>query len=175
MDIITPRLTLRPFDMADAPALQAILGDAETMTYLEPPYDPPKTEAFLRDFCIARKGALAAALRETGRVIGYLLFKEIESGIYELGWVFHRGYWRQGYASEASEALLHHAFEALRARKVVAETVDAVKAAGLMRRLGMRQVGAERLASPDHDGQELLLFELSREEYRTGMDNKNRD
>lgn len=38
MDIITPRLTLRPFDMADAPALQAILGDAETMTCLEPPY-----------------------------------------------------------------------------------------------------------------------------------------
>lgn len=172
MVLNTRRLAIRPFEMSDAPALQAILGDAETMTFVEPPYDLPKTEAFLRDFCIGKQGAMAAALRETGQVIGYLLFHAVEPDVYELGWIFHRGYWRQGYAFEACQALVQHAFLNLGAHKAVAETVDAVKSAGLMRKLGMRQEGIRRQATRDHAGRQLdmLLYGLSREEYMSRIE-----
>ena len=167
MTIQTERLTLRPFEMADAEALQAILGDQETMIFVEPPYAPQQTEAFLRDFCIGRQGALAAALRETGQVIGYLLFKPLEEGVWELGWIFHRAFWRQGYAYEACAALTRHAFEALHAHKLTAETVDPIKSVGLMKKLGMRLEGVQRLHTRDHEGQwrDLYLYGLLRTEY----------
>lgn len=163
----TERLTIRPFVMSDAPALQTILGDAETMACVEPPYDLPKTEAFLRDFCIGQRGGMAAVQRETGRLIGYLLFKAIEPDAYEIGWIFARDCWRRGYAFEASRALVHRAFEKLGARKVVAETVDAVKAAGLLKKLGMQPEGVEQLQTRDNAGQQqvMYLFGLLREEY----------
>lgn len=167
MTMETERLTIRPFAPTDAPDLQAILGDAETMAFLEPPYDLAKTEAFLRDFCIGRQGARVAALRETGQVIGYLLFKPLEPGVYELGWIFNRAFWRQGYAYEACSALVRHAFEALGAHKVTAETIDPVRSAGLMRKLGMRLEGVQRLHTRDNDGQwrDVHLYGLLREEY----------
>lgn len=163
----TERLTIRPFEPTDAPALQAILGDAETMAFVEPPYDLVRTEAFLRDFCIGRQGAKAAVLRETGQVIGYLLFKPLEPGVYEMGWIFHRAYWRRGYAHEACRELVRYAFESLGAHKVTAETIDPVRSAGLMRKLGMRLEGVQRLHTHDNDGQwrDLHLYGLLREEY----------
>ena len=167
MTIQTERLTIRYFEMADADALQAILGDQETMTFVEPPYTHQQTEAFLRDFCIGRQGALAAALRETGQVIGYLLFKPLDEGVWELGWIFHRAFWRQGYAYEACAALTRHAFEALHAHKLTAETVDPVKSAGLMKKLGMHLEGVQRLHTRDNEGQwrDLYVYGLLRTEY----------
>ncbi|MCH5287702.1 MAG: GNAT family N-acetyltransferase [Christensenellaceae bacterium] len=168
MKIETERLTLRPFETADAPALQAILGDAETMAFMEPPYDLARTEAFLRDFCIGRQGAVAAALRETGQVIGYLLFNPLEAGIYELGWIINRGCWRQGYAYEAVSALIRYAFEELGAHKLMAETIDPVRSAGLMRKLGMRLEGVQRQQVRDQEGrwQDMQLYGLLRSEYK---------
>ena len=58
MKIETPRLTLRDFTPADGPALHAILGDGEVMAFAEPPYTPAQTQAFLEQFCIARRGGL---------------------------------------------------------------------------------------------------------------------
>ena len=166
MEILTQRLVIRPFVMADAPELQAILGDEEAMAYLEPPYDLAKTEAFLRDFCIGRQGALAAVLRASGQLIGYLLFHEVEPDVYEIGWVFHRAHWRQGYAYEASRALMQYAFETLGAHRVTAETVDPIRTAGLMKKLGMRLEGMEPMSADGHEGRwrEMYLYGLSRPE-----------
>lgn len=167
MILETERLLVRPFTMEDAADLQAILGDPETMTFVEPPYDPERTAAFLRDFCIGRGGALAAALKSGGPVIGYLLFHAVEPDVYEMGWIFHRGYWRQGYAYEACAALMKHAFEELGAHKVFAETVDPVKSAGLMRKLGMRPEGAQRESVSEQEGrwQELHVYSMLAKEY----------
>lgn len=167
MMLETERLLVRPFRMEDAAELQAILGDPETMAFVEPPYDMARTEAFLREFCIGRGGAMAAALRPEGPVIGYLLFHAVEPDVYEMGWIFHRGYWRQGYACEACAALMRHAFEELGAHRVFAETVDPVRSAGLMRKLGMRPEGVQREAVRDRQGhwQDMYLYGLLEREY----------
>ena len=98
MQIETPRLLLRGFLPEDASDLQEILGDAEVMALCEPPYDFHKTEEFLFSFCIGQQRAIAVVHRESGKLIGYLLFSEAEAGIYELGCFLNRRYWRQGYA-----------------------------------------------------------------------------
>lgn len=133
----TSRLRIRNFLAEDADDLQEILGDDETMRYAEPPYDEKKTKAFLDDFCIARGRAVAAVHRKSGKLIGYILFSEIEWGVYELGWFFNRDYWGMGYAYEACRAMIEEAFVQRQAKKVFAETIDPGKSLALMKRLGM--------------------------------------
>lgn len=167
LNIETERLILRPFCRDDAEALQEILGDGQVMEYVEPPYDPEKTKAFLQDFCIDRGGALACCLRQDAGLIGYVLFNDCGDGVYELGWIFNRHFWRQGYAYEACSALLRHAFEQRGAHKVFAETIDGVKSLGLMKKLSLKPEGVQRLQTRNNAGQwcDLHFYGLLREEY----------
>jgi len=164
--IKTRRLILRDFKPDDADALQEILGDELVMEYIEPPYDLEKTKAFLQSFCIDRHGALACCLGERGELIGYVLFNEYEPGVYELGWIFNRRFWRQGYACETCSALIKYAFEKLGARKVFAETIDAVKSVGLMEKLGMKREGVQHSQTRNNAGQwcDMYFYGLLREE-----------
>lgn len=165
--IETARTILRPFTPADAAELQEIFGDPEVMENVEPPYDLEKTRDFLESFCIGRGGALACRLREGGKLIGYVLFNEYEPGVYEMGWIFNKNFWRQGYAYEACSALLRHAFETLGVHKVFAEAIDGVKSVGLMKKLGLKPEGVQRLQTHNNSGQwcDLHFYGLLREEY----------
>lgn len=165
MELRTSRLLLRDFLISDASDLQEILGDEETMEFMEPPYTPAQTTAFLEEFCIARHGAAAAVLE--GKVIGYLLFHPLEPDVYELGWIFHRAYWRKGYAWEACWALMRYGFEEKNAHKLMAETIDGVKSVGLMKKLGMRPEGIQRRHTRDNRGNwaDLYLYGILREEF----------
>lgn len=162
MNIETSRLQIRPFLPTDDGDLQAILGDEETMKFCEPAYDLEKTRRFLTDFCIGSRGALAAVERSSGRVVGYILFKEYEPESWEMGWIFNRSCWGRGYAFESCKAVLNRAFEIGIARKIFAETVDPGKSVALMRRLGLRPAG-------EQDG--MIVYELTREEWQ----HENRD
>lgn len=166
MLIETERLMLRYFSDGDFDDLQEILGDARCMEYLEPPYAPEKTKAFLNRFCIAQKGALAAVEKESGKVIGYILFHVLEEAVYEIGWVFNRAFWRRGYAYEACSSLIQYAFSSLPVRKICAETIDAVKSVGLMKKLGMRLEETQYGQAKNVQGQrtDLYLYCLTKEE-----------
>ena len=113
------------------------------------------------------KGALAAEDKASGRVIGYLLCNEIQDDIYEIGWIFNRCIWRQGYAYEACCSLVDYAFFSLHAHKLLAETIDPLKSAGLMKKLGMELEGVQRGQVKDNGGQwvDLYLYGLLRETW----------
>lgn len=171
MLIETERLKIRCFTPDDAKDLHEIFGDPETMLNCEPAYDMEKTKKFLQEFCIERNGALAATLKASGKLIGYILFKsqgedECED-VYEIGWIFNRGYWRQGYAYEACSAVVRYAFEELHAHKLMAEAIDPVKSVGLMEKLGMVREGVQRSHTGDNRGSwaDLYLYGLLRDEY----------
>ena len=166
--IETERLVIRNFISDDANDLYDILGDAETMKNCEPAYDFEKTKDFLHSFCIGRNGAVAVLHKQSQKVIGYILFNEIDPSVYEMGWFFNRGYWRQGYAYEACKAVIDHAFRELNTHKVFAETVDGVKSVGLMQKLGMKLEGAQRNQTKDNDGNpaNLYLYGLLAEDWR---------
>lgn len=167
----TKRLILREFTPEDARDLQEILGDRETMRHCEPPYTLEKTRTFLKDFCVDRRAALAAALKEGEKVIGYLLCKtlgeEPREDVYEIGWIFNRGYWRQGYAYEASAALVEYLFTQKNAHKLMAEAIDPVKSVGLMEKLGMVREGVQRSHTGDNLGgwADLYLYGMLREDW----------
>ena len=152
MYLETERMTVRDFAMDDLEDLQAILGDEETMAYSEPTYTRERTAEFLRQFCIEKKGAVAAVLKATGRVIGYILFHELDEGVYEMGWFFNRTCWGKGYALEACKAVVDHAFNQQNAHKIFAETIDGGKSVGLMKKLGMKPEGIQRSQVKDRSG-----------------------
>lgn len=144
MYIETPRTVIRHFTPEDVADLYEILGDDETMEHCEPAYSLEKTQEFLMSFCIGRQGAVAAVQKETGKLIGYILFCHQGDGLYELGWFFNRRFWRQGYAFESCRAVIDYAFGVLNAHKLFAETTDTVRSAGLMQKLGMQPEGLQR-------------------------------
>lgn len=163
----TERMIVREFTLEDAVDLYGVLGDAETMENCEPAYDFGKTREFLASFCIEKKGALAAVHKESGRVIGYILFHGLESGVYEMGWIFNRSFWGQGYAYESCRAVIDYAFGSLRVHKVFAETIDAVKSVGMMRKLGMRPEGVQRSQTKNNRGEwaDLYLYGLLEDDW----------
>lgn len=168
MHIETPRMLIRNFCLDDTPDLHEIFGDAETMENCEPAYDLAKTKDFLSSFCIARNGALAAVHRNSGKVIGYILFNEYEEDVYEIGWIFNRCFWRQGYAYESCKAVIDHAFAELSAHKVFAEATDAVKSVSLMKKLGMKLEGIQRSQTRDNHGNraDLYFYGLLQSEWK---------
>lgn len=161
MKIKTDRLIVRDFEPADARDLYEILGDDETMQFCEPAYDFEKTVHFLNDFCIGRRGALAAQHLDSGNVIGYILFNEYEKAAYEIGWFFNRQYWRRGYAYEALKAVIRYAFSECSARKVFAETIDIQRSVPLMEKLGMRPEKIHTGGALDLQGNPVNMYEYS--------------
>ena len=152
MYIETPRMIIRNFTPEDVADLHDIFGDDETMENCEPAYDFEKTKEFLTSFCIARKGAVAVVHKESEKMMGYILFNEFDEGVYEMGWIYNRSFWRQGYAHESCKAVIDYAFRELNAHKVFAETIDSVKSVNLMKKLGMQLEGIQRSQTKDNYG-----------------------
>ena len=172
MHIETERMILRNFTENDLADLHEIFGDPIVMEHTEPAYDLAKTREFLTDFCIDKGKAFAAALKESGKVIGYVLFKEFdEPEIYEVGWIFNKDYWGRGYAYEICSALISHAFEDMGLHKVCAHATDAVKSVGLMKKLGMVEEGVQRKHCKSHDREwlDLYCYAILREDYDTNL------
>lgn len=168
MHIETVRMIIRDFTPGDAADLQEIFGDEETMKNCEPAYDFEKTEKFLTSFCIGKNGAVAAVHKESGKMMGYILFKRQDEGVYEMGWIYNRQFWRQGYAYESCKAVIDYAFAELKAHKVFAEAIDAVKSVGLMQKLGMQLEGIQRSQTKDLHGNwvDLYFYGLLADDWR---------
>lgn len=163
MYIETKRMIIRDFCFNDVNDLYEILGDAETMVNLEPAYSFEKTKSFLSEFCIEKKGAVAAVKKDSNKVIGYILFNTLEKSVYEIGWIFNKNYWRQGYAYESCSELIAYAFHVLHASKVVAETIDKQKSTHLMEKLGMTLECIQENQVKDNFGNQALLYLYAKE------------
>ena len=145
--IETPRLLLRRWREADAEPFFAMGQDAEVMRYLGPPLSREDCAA-----TIARQNALAddwgscfraIERRADGVFLGFCGIKPGPDGTPiagrpEIGWRLARAAWGQGYALEAAQASLDHAWATTDWPEVAAITVPAnERSRGLMIRLGM--------------------------------------
>lgn len=100
-NLITERLLIRTFQENDWEDLFEYLSDEEVVRF--EPYGPLSSEQ-------ARKEAAdrtndpsfhGVCLRENGKLIGNLYFHQLESDLWELGYVFNRSYQGRGYATES--------------------------------------------------------------------------
>ncbi|MCM1263595.1 MAG: GNAT family N-acetyltransferase [Bacillus sp. (in: Bacteria)] len=169
MNIETQRMLIRDYIMDDVRDLHDILGDDEVMKNCEPAYSLEKTSNFLSEFCIGKRGAVAAVHKDSGKMIGYILFNEFDESVYEIGWFFNKNFWRQGYGYESCKAVIDFAFNELDAHKIFAETIDCVKAVGLMKKLGMQLEGIQRSHTKDNDGNwaDLYLYGLFKDDWNS--------
>jgi len=161
-------MIIREFTLDDASDLHDILGNEETMKNCEPAYNFNKTLEFLTSFCIGKKAAVAAVHKESNKVIGYILFNEFNEGIYEMGWFFNRNFWKQGYAYESCKVMIDYAFSELNARKIFAETIDAVKSVGLMKKLGLQLEDIQHNQVKDLNGNwvDLYFYSLLKDDWK---------
>lgn len=121
----TERLVLREMKPEDAPALVAVLGDAETMRWYPRPYTFAEVEE-----AIARQigryaggaGLLGMVLKENDSLIGDcgVVWQEVEGlAEPEVGYHVHRTFWNRGLATEAARAAMMYAFTALHCDHVI--------------------------------------------------------
>lgn len=98
---------LTPYDVND---LYETLSDEKVMVYIEPAFDMEQVRDFIEDAGL-REPPLVYALewRESGKVIGHVIFHPYEEDSYEIGWIINRGYWNMGIADEVTKKLIAYA------------------------------------------------------------------
>lgn len=115
----TPGLILREMTPDDAPALHAVLGDAETMCWYPRAYTFEEGQEWIaRQIARYASGAglLGIVLKTTGVLIGDcgLVWLEVEGSLEpEIGYHVHRDQQNQGFATEAARAVRDYAFSTL--------------------------------------------------------------
>ena len=121
----TERLYLREMDQNDYDALCAIMQDADTMYAYEGPYADEEVQAWLERQWMRYEtlgyGLWAVVLKDTGEVIGQCgltMQPWKDEQVLEIGYLFNRAYWHNGYATEAAQACKQYAFDVLGANEV---------------------------------------------------------
>jgi RimJ/RimL family protein N-acetyltransferase len=149
----TERLTLRPYVLADIPALVPLIGAREVAaTTLRIPH--PYTEAIARDFVALAEGDLSTGkcvrlgifLRQSDSLCGGVgLMIDPSHRHAELGYWIGVPYWGNGYATEAALAVVRYGFETLRLHRIFASHfANNPASAGVLKKIGMRHEGCMR-------------------------------
>jgi [ribosomal protein S5]-alanine N-acetyltransferase len=122
----TERLRLREFTLADADALERVLGDSTAMEFYPAAFDRAGVEAWIvrnqRRYREEGSGLWAVVLKASGEVIGDCgcVRQEVEGRTeLEIGYHVRRDLWGNGYATEAARACLDYAFTRLGAAKTI--------------------------------------------------------
>ena len=149
MEISTDRLIIRPFIEADKEALIAIISNPQVMRFsLIGPITIDEAREQLRDKNISfyeheDYGMLALIRKSDSNLIGYagLLKQEVDGEKkIEISYRLHPDYWKQGFAIEATKAIVDYAFMKLKLDDLIAiidpDNIDSVKVA---LKLGMRK------------------------------------
>jgi RimJ/RimL family protein N-acetyltransferase len=145
VSIKTERLLLRPFRRSDAMDFTRLAGDwaVASMTSDIP---HPLTERQARAWLKPGRNEVRFAIELDGRLIGGAGYYRRRSGTAELGFWLGRAWWGRGYATEATQAVLRHGFEAGRLPGFTSSHfVDNAASAGVLRKLGFQPNGRCRI------------------------------
>ncbi|HJT43992.1 MAG TPA: GNAT family N-acetyltransferase [Rhizomicrobium sp.] len=133
MILTTERLTIRPQALADAPALFAILSDAEAMRFWN--RSRMTRLAVVEDLMREQQAAMDSGLCRywtlvrDGEGIGSVDLSLIEGGSAELGFLLRPDCWGMGLATEAVGAVVAHGFGPMGLTHVAAATQTGNRAA----------------------------------------------
>ena len=114
MQIRTQRLLLRPPALADAARIGLLAGDYDVacMTGTIPhPYSEQMAAEWIGGALRGEEGVVLMIERD-GTPIGCTGYRPFGEDHAELGYWIGKPYWGQGYATEAVQALIAHAFDA---------------------------------------------------------------
>ena len=143
----TSRLCLRDFLLADLPAIHAYASDPEVTRFMfYGPRGDADTMAYLQRMLQSqverprRTWELAVIRRVNDRLIGAcdVTLESAHEG--DVGYIFARDAWGQGYASEAARAMVDAGFAQLRLERVFATcAVEHGASARVLEKAGLRR------------------------------------
>jgi len=152
--LLTTRLRLCPFITEDAPDVERLAGDravAANIPVMPHPYPPGAAVAWIATHPGAFEKGRELTLAITSGGERRQLFGAITlhlNGLHahaELGFWLGREHWGHGYATEASRALVKHAFEDLGLHRVFAHRLVRNEGSGrVLRKIGMVEEGMRR-------------------------------
>jgi ribosomal-protein-alanine N-acetyltransferase len=110
----TRRLELRPLHVADAPRLALLAGDYDVASMTGSIPHPYSEQMAAEWIASAQKGeeGVVFAISHTGVLIGCTGYRAKAKDHAEMGYWLGKPFWGQGFATEAVEAVIRHAFEA---------------------------------------------------------------
>jgi ribosomal-protein-alanine N-acetyltransferase len=173
--LVTARMLLRPFDMADGPAVRCLAGTreiADTTLNIPHPYEEGMADAWIathqEKFDKGELVNFAIVLAATGELvgaIGLVLSARHKRG--ELGYWIGRPYWGRGYCTEAAGAVVRFGFMGLGLARIHASHMARNPASGrVMQKIGMKYEGTQRRHIFKWDRfEDLMLYGLLRSEH----------
>lgn len=178
--IVTERLVLREWRDEDMDHFSRMNGDALIMEYMPRTLDRRSSDALVERFREHFKkhgfGLYAAALKSSGEFIGFVGLNTVDFKAHftpavEIAWRLDYSYWGKGYASEAAQAVLHHAFTALKLKEVVSFTVfDNTRSIGVMENIGMTRDPKGDFDYPalkkDHPLGRFVLYRMTADNFK---------
>lgn len=172
----TKRLVLRPLVLDDADALGPAMSDSVLMTWWSSP--PHKSIEETRQYVAGNAAhdpyVTWAITRHGGSALGWVVLREQRDRVGEIGYLLARGEWGKGMAKEAVSAVIQHAFQDLRYRRLFADTdPDNAASNGLLERLGFRREGHLREEWETHMGiRDSLIWGLLAREWRVSQNDR---
>ncbi|WP_257958548.1 GNAT family N-acetyltransferase [Bacillus sp. V3-13] len=147
MILSTERLNLRKMNKDDVQNLMEIFADPEAMKYYPSTKDEQGTiewiEWTLNNYSLHGTGLWIAENKETGEFLGQcgIVPQDIDGTIQmEIGYLFARRHWGNGYATEAASACKKYGFDQLRLRKLISLIdLDNIPSIRVAERIGMKK------------------------------------
>ncbi len=123
----TKRLFLRNLTPDDYEDIKRVLQDKDVMYAYEHPFSDEEVRDWLNKQLTRYEtdgiGLWAVTLQDTGKMIGQcgLTYQQVDGKILtEVGYLFEKKYWHQGYATEAAFTCLCYAVDVLNEEKIYA-------------------------------------------------------
>jgi len=144
------RLLLRPFDLADAPAVRELARerDVASTTLLVPhPYEDGMAEQWIsthqQRFELGELACFAIVLKQEQALIGAIdLAIRAEHQRAELGYWIGKPFWARGYCTEAARLVVRYGFEDLGLNRIAAHHMSRNPASGrVLEKIGMQHEG----------------------------------
>jgi ribosomal-protein-alanine N-acetyltransferase len=151
--LVTEQLRLRPFTLGDVDDYFLFASDPEVTQYLR--WGPHPDREYTRDYLQGVLEAYAAGsdspwgieLKAERRIVGIMHLMALDRlhRKAHIGFVLARPYWKQGYVTEAVQAVLKYGFTKMELNRIEAyclpENMDALR---VLERLGMQREGLLR-------------------------------
>lgn len=173
----TERLILRVYTENDFAAVHSYASCVENVLYTAWGFDSKeKTRAFLQRSIQKSKETpvtdyqYAVIQKDAGKLIGGCQLS-ISGPKASVGWILHRDYWKQGYATEIGKALLGFGFGELNVHRITAECdIENRSSYRVMERIGMRREGLFIASLPgnklsDRQYSDGVLYAILKEEW----------
>ena len=170
---------LRQWIEEDLPIFAALNSDPEIMKYFPALLSREESDAMATKCksLIEERGwgVWAVELKSSNEFIGFVGLHTPKPNIpfspcVEIAWRLHKKFWGNGYATEAAQQALSHAFNSLNLKEVVSfTTISNLRSRAVMERLGLTNT-YRNFEHPDvpkgHPLSEHVLYKITKSEWQ---------